>query len=200
MVALLQQLQHHAAAIAEAASAAAECAAARDALSAARLAHLRAGCHAALREAAAALNAYKEADAAHARLSLEGEEAWRLKLDVAAARGRLGLALDDAEAAGGALEAARRRVHELGLAEMLVRDRAPRICVPRYLNAESRLHVMRRGSGAALQPCQPCMRLQLVLDAVAASPKRTPVCRTLRTLCRNTPRLSALPCVEPQTT
>jgi hypothetical protein len=120
VVRLLQQSQHHTEAIRHAASAIKECTTARDDLTAAQLLHLQAGSFSALGDAAGALNALRGAQQRYARLSVSDERAWLLHLDAAAARERLGLRGDAAEAWGAALEAARQRVHELGLAEMVV--------------------------------------------------------------------------------
>jgi hypothetical protein len=127
VVRLLQQLQHHPSAIKEAAAALQECAAAGEDLIAAELLHLQAGSHAALGADAVALGCYRDAAQRYARLGTKGERVWRLRSDLAGARGRLGLRAAAGEEGAAALEVLRRQVHELGLAEMVVSWRGARV-------------------------------------------------------------------------
>jgi hypothetical protein len=123
VVELLQQAQHHAAAAREAAAAIADCSALHEGPLAARLLARKAGSHAALGQAAAASEAWREAWRLQLQLGLlaRDERAWRLQMDVALAAGQLGLRGGADAAWGASLEGLRQWALSLGLAEMLVR-------------------------------------------------------------------------------
>lgn len=113
-------MQHHEAALQQAAGALQDCASAKEDWIAVQLLHLQAGSHAALGAPAAALNAYGDAVRRAVRLGVDEERVAQMRMDAAALKERLGLRAEAGEEWKVAGDLLKRQVHHLGLAEMVV--------------------------------------------------------------------------------